>query len=54
MRQTIEGYLAEYPSIQMVLDIPRDAAEDADGYPVAQTAEAAGEEAGKSANRRRR
>ena len=27
MRQTIEGYLAEYPSIQMVLDIHRDAAE---------------------------
>ena len=39
MRQTIEGYLAEYPSIQMVLDIHRDAAEDADGNPVALTAE---------------
>ena len=34
MRQTIEGYLAEYPSIQMVLDIHRDAAEDADGNPL--------------------
>ena len=43
MRQTIEGYLAEYPSIQMVLDIHRDAAEDADGNPVALTAEADGE-----------
>ena len=43
MRQTIEGYLAEYPSIQMVLDIHRDAAEDADGSPVALTAEADGE-----------
>ena len=39
MRQTIEGYLAEYPTIQMVLDIHRDAAEDADGNPVALTAE---------------
>lgn len=39
MRQTIEGYLAEYPGIQMVLDIHRDAAEDADGNPVALTAE---------------
>ena len=43
MRQTIEGYLAEYSSIQMVLDIHRDAAEDADGNPVALTAEADGE-----------
>ena len=43
MRQTIEGYLAEYPSIQMVLDIHRDAAEDADGNPVALTVEADGE-----------
>ena len=46
MRQTIEGYLAEYPSIQMVLDIHRDAAEDADGNPVALTAEADGTDEG--------
>ncbi len=44
MRQTIEGYLAEYPTIQMVLDIHRDAAEDADGNPVALTAEVGGED----------
>ena len=31
MRQTIEGYLAAYPTIQMVLDLHRDAAEDAEG-----------------------
>ena len=43
MRQTIEGYLAAYPTIQMVLDIHRDAAEDADGNPVALTAEVGGE-----------
>ena len=43
MRQTIEGYLAEYPSIQMVLDIHRDAAEDADGNPVALTADVDGD-----------
>lgn len=43
MRQTIEGYLAEYPTIQMVLDIHRDAAEDADGNPVALTADVGGE-----------
>ena len=33
MRQTIEGYLAAYPTIQMVLDLHRDAAEDAGGRP---------------------
>lgn len=43
MRQTIEGYLADDPSIQMVLDIHRDAAEDVDGNPVALTAEIDGE-----------
>ena len=43
MRQTIESYLTEYPSIQMVLDVHRDAAEDADGNPVALTAEVNGE-----------
>lgn len=43
MRQTIEGYLAAYPSIQMVLDIHRDAAEDASGAPVALSAEVNGQ-----------
>ena len=43
MRQTIEGYLAQYPTIQMVLDVHRDAAEDADGNPVALTADIDGE-----------
>ena len=42
MRLTIEEYLEQYPSIQMVLDIHRDAAEDADGNPVALTAEVNG------------
>ena len=41
--EVIEAYLEKYPSIQMVLDIHRDAAEDADGNPVALTAEADGE-----------
>ena len=39
MRQTIEGYLAQYPSIEMVLDLHRDAANDPAGMPVAFTAE---------------
>lgn len=43
MRQTIEAYLAEYPSITMVLDIHRDAASDASGAPVALRAEVDGE-----------
>ena len=43
MRQTIEGYLAAYPTIQMVLDLHRDAAEDAGGVPVALTAYPDGE-----------
>lgn len=43
MRQTIERYLAAYPTIQMVLDLHRDAAEDADGAPVALTAYPDGE-----------
>lgn len=42
MRLTIEEYLEQHPSIQMVLDIHRDAAEDADGNPVALTAEVNG------------
>lgn len=33
MRQTIEGYLAQYPSIEMVLDLHRDAANDPAGMP---------------------
>lgn len=35
MQETIGRYLAEYPSIQMVIDVHRDAAEDAAGNPVA-------------------
>ena len=42
MRQTIEGYLAQYPSIEMVLDLHRDAADDPAGMPVAFTAEVDG------------
>ncbi|MBQ8910437.1 MAG: stage II sporulation protein P [Oscillospiraceae bacterium] len=34
-RQTVSKYLAQYPSIQLVLDIHRDAATDADGNQVA-------------------
>lgn len=43
MRLTIEDYLARYPSIQMVLDLHRDAADDPAGMPVAFTAEADGQ-----------
>ena len=35
METIIEGYLAEYPSIQMVLDVHRDAVEDSAGFPAA-------------------
>ena len=42
-KQTIERYLAAYPTIQMVLDLHRDAAEDAGGVPVALTAYPDGE-----------
>ena len=42
MRLTIEGYLAQYPSIEMVLDLHRDAANDPAGMPVAFTAEVDG------------
>ncbi len=35
MRVKIEGYLAQHPSIRMVLDIHRDAVDDADGTPMA-------------------
>lgn len=37
-RQTIEQYLEQYPSIQLVLDIHRDAAEDANGNQINYTA----------------
>ena len=37
MQTTIEQYLSDYPSIQMVLDIHRDAASAPDGSPVAHT-----------------
>ena len=40
-RETVEGYLAQYPSIRLVLDIHRDAAEDGNGHQVAATAETA-------------
>lgn len=43
MEATIERYLAEYPSIQMVLDVHRDAAEDANGMQVAFTRQIEGE-----------
>ena len=43
MLTTIEGYLEQYPSIQMVLDVHRDAAEDARGMQLAYTADIAGE-----------
>lgn len=43
MRQTIEQYLTQYPTIQMVLDIHRDAAPDSDGNPVALTANVQGD-----------
>ena len=42
MRQTIEGYLTQYPSIEMVLDLHRDAANNPAGMPVAFTAEVDG------------
>ena len=35
METIIESYLAEYPSIQMVLDVHRDAVEDQAGFPAA-------------------
>ena len=40
-RETVEKYLAQYPSIRLVLDIHRDAAEDDSGHQVATTAETA-------------
>lgn len=40
-RETVEKYLVQYPSIRLVLDIHRDAAEDGSGHQVATTAETA-------------
>lgn len=40
-----EAWLAQYPSIQMVIDVHRDAAADADGAPVHYTADVNGEAA---------
>lgn len=40
-REAVEKYLAQYPSIRLVLDIHRDAAEDGSGHQVATTAETA-------------
>lgn len=42
MQTTIEGYLAQYPSIQIVLDVHRDAAVDAGGEQVGFTAQIEG------------
>ena len=44
MQSIIESYLAQYPSIQMVLDVHRDAVEDDAGFPAALTAGINGEE----------
>ena len=41
--ERIESYLAQYPSIQMVLDLHRDAASDPAGMPVAFTTEVDGQ-----------
>ena len=43
METTIEGYLKQYPSIQMVLDVHRDAAADAAGNQVDFTTQIGGE-----------
>lgn len=47
MLRTIEGYLAQYPTIQMVLDIHRDAASNPDGTPFAAVSEQNGERCAK-------
>jgi stage II sporulation protein P len=43
METTIDAYLAKYPSIQMVVDVHRDATEDAQGNPTGFTAAVNGE-----------
>lgn len=47
MEQTVRAYLARYPSIQMVIDLHRDAAENADGTQVALRTEIDGSSAAK-------
>ena len=44
MEDIIESYLAEYPSIQMVLDVHRDAVEDQAGFPAALSCKLDGED----------
>lgn len=44
MEAIIESYLAEYPSIQMVLDVHRDAVEDQAGFPAALSCKLDGED----------
>lgn len=44
MQTIIESYLAQYPSIQMVLDVHRDAVEDRAGFPAALAANIDGED----------
>ena len=44
MLTTIEAYLAQYPSIQLVLDVHRDAVENPDGTQVCYTTELRGED----------
>ena len=46
-RQSLEKWLAEYPSICLVLDLHRDAAEDDEGNQIAHTVEIDGQEAAK-------
>ena len=47
METIIENYLAQYPSIQIVLDVHRDAVEDRTGFPAALTARIEGEDCAK-------
>ena len=47
MEAIIENYLAQYPSIQIVLDVHRDAVEDRSGFPAALTARINGEDCAK-------
>lgn len=44
MEDIIESYLAEYPSIQMVIDVHRDAVEDQAGFPAALSCKLNGED----------
>ena len=46
-RVTAQKYLEQYPSIQLVLDLHRDAAEDANGNQVVTTTQALGQESAK-------